>query len=103
MAAMVGGQGLGELTDWQFCLASPGVDTKADMLRAAMQVAGTAAAVMVGDRDSDRLAAVAVGIPFYWRRNDLCDLSDADGVWDGDPRQLITLLGRDGISLGGSE
>ena len=40
MAAMQDGQGLRELTDWQFCLDSPNVETKTDMLREAQRAAG---------------------------------------------------------------
>jgi len=98
MAAIAEGQGLAAHTDWQFCLDSDGVETKTDMLRSAMQQAGTRRAVMVGDRASDQRAARDVGIPFVWRVNDLCDLSDAEGAWEGDPSQLLTLLGVSRIS-----
>ncbi len=98
MAAIVEGQGLGTLTDWQFCLDSEGVRDKADMLRSAMSAAGTDRAVMVGDRRSDQRAAMASGIPFYWRVNDLCWIDDPDGIWRGDPDGLLTLLGLPRIS-----
>lgn len=87
------GLGLGFLTDWQYCLDSPGVTCKADMLARAMEAAGTTAAVMVGDRDSDQEAARLHRLPFVWRRNPFCHLPDADGVWDGDPASLFRLLG----------
>lgn len=93
MDAIADGQGLRAKTDWQFCLDSPGVGTKADMLRLAMEAAGTEKAVMVGDRHSDHRAALANGLPFIWRTNDLCEISDADGIWDGPPNDLLTLLG----------
>ncbi|MCB9888472.1 MAG: HAD family hydrolase [Planctomycetes bacterium] len=92
------GQGLAELTDWQFCLDSPGVLCKADMLREAMERAATRRAVMVGDRPSDQAAAAAVGIPFIWRRNALCRLRDVAGEWGGEPAELHLLLGLGRIS-----
>ena len=98
MAAIAEGQGLAALTDWQFCLDSQGVADKADMLREAMRVAGTRRAVMVGDRRSDQLAAIASGIPFFWRANDLCRIDDADGIWSGDVEGLLSLLGLPRIS-----
>jgi phosphoglycolate phosphatase-like HAD superfamily hydrolase len=98
MAAMAVGQGLAALTDWQFCLDSEGVTDKADMLREAMRAAATRRAVMVGDRLSDQSAAIASGIPFFWRVNDLCRIDDADGSWHGDVEGLLSLLGLPRIS-----
>jgi phosphoglycolate phosphatase-like HAD superfamily hydrolase len=46
------------------CQDSPGVGSKADMVADILAASGTRDAVMVGDRDSDRLAARANGIPF---------------------------------------
>ncbi len=92
MAAMQEGQGLAQLTDWQFCLASPGVDEKRDMLDLAMQTAGTRKAVMVGDRDSDQEAAVAMDIPFIWRQNNACTLQGMAATWSGRPQELLQLL-----------
>ncbi len=93
MAAIAQGQSLAQYTDWQFCLDSDGVDTKADMLRNAMRVAGTKRAVMIGDRGSDQEAALEVGIPFVWRVNTACEIHGADGHWSGEPNQLLALLG----------
>ncbi len=87
------GLGLGYLTDWQFCLDSAGIATKADMLKAAMRAAGTRAAVMVGDRESDQEAARAHGLPFVWRPSPFCRLEDVDASWDGDPAELWAILG----------
>ena len=105
MEAMRHGQLLAELTDWQFCLASEGVTTKADMLRLALWAAGiqTEHAVMVGDRENDLAAAQEVGLPFYWRVNDLCDPSPVAGRWHGEPDGLLSLLGLPGISSGVGE
>ena len=103
MGAIAHGQGLAQLTDWQFCLDSPGVATKADMLRHAMAAAGTSRAVMVGDGPSDHRAAMAAGVPFIWRANDWCRIDDADGIWAGDPDGLVTLLGLPRISKAGDE
>jgi phosphoglycolate phosphatase-like HAD superfamily hydrolase len=92
------GQGLAELTEHQLCLDSPGVGAKPDMLRLAVQAArrtrpALQRAVMVGDREPDLEAARDQGQPFVWRRNDRCDLAAAsDGIWDGDPDQLLDLL-----------
>ena len=93
MAAMMEGQGLRELTDWQFCLDSPNVETKTDMLREAQRASGGERVVMVGDREPDHEAAVAHGWPFVWRRNDRCRITAADWVWDGDPDDFLTRLG----------
>ena len=93
MAAMQDGQGLRELTDWQFCLDSENVETKTDMLREAQQAAGADRVVMVGDREPDHEAAVAHGWPFVWRRNGRCAIDEADWDWDGDPDRLLTRLG----------
>ena len=103
MAAIAGGQGLADLTDWQFCLASPGVESKTDMLFHALEAAGTQKAVMVGDRASDQEAAIAAGLPFVWRANDLCHLEGVDGVWSGDPDGLLALLSLRRISCPGDE
>lgn len=93
MRAMQEGQGLAALTDWQFCLDSEGVDTKTDMLRLAQQAAGASRVVMVGDREPDHEAAVALGWPFVWRNNDRCRIDAADLVWSGDPDELLQALG----------
>lgn len=93
MGAMKHGQGLAALSDWQFCLDSPGVQSKTDMLRIARETAGAHRVVMVGDREPDLEAARALGWPFVWRRNDRCDLADSDAVWGGEPNELLALLG----------
>jgi phosphoglycolate phosphatase-like HAD superfamily hydrolase len=93
MTAVQQGQGLAALSDWQFCLDSPGVAHKRDMLALAQRAAGARRTVMVGDREPDHEAAVALGWPFIWRRNERCDLGHADAVWDGDPDQLLGILG----------
>ena len=48
LAAMCDGLGLGALVDEAWCLDSPGVETKADMLRLALERFETRSAVMVG-------------------------------------------------------
>ena len=93
MNAMCEGQGLRELSDWQFCLDSPGVENKTDMLRLAREAAGAKRVVMVGDREPDHEAALAHGWPFVWRRNDRCTIDAADWVWDGDANEFLTMLG----------
>lgn len=97
MGAMQHGQGLAALTDWQFCLDSPGVETKTDMLRLARAAAGADRVVMVGDREPDHEAARALGWPFVWRRNGRCAIADADHVWHGDPDELLAALGLPGL------
>lgn len=92
------GQGVGQLTDWQFCLDSPGCPTKADMLRAATAIAGARRAVMVGDRENDLEAARLAGLPFVWRFNDRCAPSPVDAVWHGQPAELLGQLGLPRIS-----
>jgi phosphoglycolate phosphatase-like HAD superfamily hydrolase len=93
MGAMQRGQGLQELSDWQFCLDSDGVQTKTDMLRLAREAAGAERVVMVGDREPDHEAARALAWPFVWRQNGRCRIDDAELVWDGDPDQLLRGLG----------
>ncbi|MFY9341947.1 MAG: HAD family hydrolase [Planctomycetota bacterium] len=94
MGAMQQGQGLAALTDWQFCLDSPGVQTKTDMLRSAHATAGSPArVVMVGDREPDHEAARELGWPFVWRRNGRCAIEQAELVWNGDPDHLLAGLG----------
>jgi len=93
MAAMQDGQGLRQLSDWQFCLDSQNVETKTDMLREAQAAAGAERVVMVGDREPDHEAAVARGLPFVWRSNKRCEISAADYVWSGAPDALLTRLG----------
>ncbi len=93
MAAIQHGQGLAALTDWQFCLDSPGVGHKTDMLRCAQAAAGARRVVMVGDREPDHEAARALGWPFVWRRNDRCSIDDVELVWNGDPDHLLAGLG----------
>lgn len=93
MGAMQQGQGLAAISDWQFCLDSPGVQVKTDMLRLARETAGAMRVVMVGDREPDHEAARALGWPFVWRRNQRCAIADADAVWDGEPAQLLESLG----------
>ena len=97
MGAMQHGQGLAALTDWQFCLDSPGVQTKTDMLKEAQKAAGAGRVVMVGDREPDLEAARALAWPFVWRRNDRCRLDDVDLVWDGQPDHLLRGLGLSAI------
>ncbi len=87
------GQGLGALTDAQFCLDSAGGVDKAGMLRLAVEAFAAQRPVMVGDREPDLEAARQVGMPFVWRRNDRCDIGgESDAVWNGLPAQLCELL-----------
>ncbi|GAB4156217.1 MAG: hypothetical protein Fur0037_24540 [Planctomycetota bacterium] len=98
MGAMMDGQGLADLSDWQFCLDSPGVENKTDMLRQARARACAARPVMVGDREADRDPARILGWPFVWRRNARCAIRDAEIVWDGSAEELLGKLGVSGIS-----
>lgn len=56
--------GIGDLVDHAFCLETPGVRHKTDMIAVAMKIFGTRRALMVGDRSLDLQAAHANGIPF---------------------------------------
>ena len=47
-----------------YCADSPGIGSKADMVREILDATGAKRAVMVGDRDGDRQAARAHGVPF---------------------------------------
>ena len=58
-----GGLGLGALVDEAYCLDTPGIRTKADMLRRLCEVFDTRSAVMVGDRYTDAEAAWTNGLP----------------------------------------
>jgi len=91
-SAVCEGLGLAYLTDWQFCLDSEGVVDKTTMVAAALRAAGTRSAVVVGDREADREAALAHGLPFVWRRSPYCALA-ADAVWGGSPGELLSMLG----------
>ena len=97
MGAMQHGQGLAALSDWQFCLDSPGVQTKTDMLREAQKAAGARRVVMVGDREPDLEAARALEWPFVWRRNTRCQLRDVEFEWGGPPDELLGALGLSAI------
>ncbi|MBL8726567.1 MAG: HAD family hydrolase [Planctomycetes bacterium] len=92
MRAMQHGQGLAALTDWQFCLDSPGVRHKTDMLAHAQAAAGARRVVMVGDREPDRDAARDLGWPFVWRSNTRCRIDDADLSWGGAANDLLAAL-----------
>lgn len=98
MAAWSQGQGLGALTDWQYCLDSPGVADKTDMVRAAIAAAGAERPVMVGDREPDLEAARALAIPFVWRETQVTTLAGAHPRWRGAPEELLALLGLPAIS-----
>ena len=93
MGGMLRGQGLAELADHHFCLDSPNVSCKTDMLSEAKRVTGARRAVMVGDREPDHEAAMALGWPFVWRQNDRCRIDAADFQWGGDPDHLLAALG----------
>jgi adenosylhomocysteine nucleosidase len=101
--ALCQGQGLAALSDWQFCLDSNGGCAKTDMVRFALEAAGTRRAVMVGDRDTDQIAARAAGIPFVWRVNERFPLDGADGHWHGEPDDLLGVLGLPAICSAGGE
>lgn len=92
MQAMSDGQGLAALTDWQFCLDSPGVANKTDMLRLAKQAAQAERVVMVGDREPDHEAARALAWPFVWRRCERSAVADFEFAWNGEPNHLLTAL-----------
>lgn len=93
MAGMMNGQGLVEISDHQFCLDSPEVGSKTDMLVEARKATGADRVVMVGDREPDHEAALALEWPFVWRENQRCRIDDADLVWRGDPDELLVGLG----------
>ena len=63
------------------------------MLRLAREAAGASRVVMVGDREPDHEAAVALGWPFIWRRNQRCSIDLADWAWDGEANSLLGELG----------
>ncbi len=60
---MLGELGFGTLVDEARCLDSPRVANKADMIADLLRAFGTRRAVFVGDRQSDRDAAWANGLP----------------------------------------
>ena len=63
LEAMLTGAGLGRWVHESRCLESPGIRNKADMVGELLIEFRTRKAVMVGDRDGDRLAAWANGLP----------------------------------------
>ena len=93
MNGMMQGHGLAAISDHQFCLDSPDVDHKTDMLLRAQQETGATRPIMVGDREPDHEAARVHGWPFVWRHNDRCRIDDVDLVWHGDPARLLADLG----------
>ncbi|MCA8948303.1 MAG: HAD family hydrolase [Planctomycetes bacterium] len=100
MGGMLAGQGLAALSDLQFCLDSPNVGSKTDMLAEAKRLSGAERAVMVGDREPDHEAAVALGWPFVWRENGRCRIDAADFTWRGEPSELLAALGLPSLSPG---
>lgn len=64
-----GGPGLGRWIDEARCLDSPGIANKADMVADLLATFDTRSAVMVGDRDGDRAAAHANGLPHVHLRH----------------------------------
>lgn len=97
-AALCDGQGLGDLSDWQFCLDSRGGCNKTQMVEFALEESGSRQAVMVGDRETDMAAARAHALPFVWRASQRFSLEGADAHWHGDPAELLGLLSLPGIS-----
>ena len=63
LAHMLGELGLSDHVENAYCLDSPGVRNKSDMVRLFLERTGTRSAVMVGDRSGDRDAAWSNGIP----------------------------------------
>ncbi len=64
IAAVAERAGYGGLLDGIYHFGRNGLLRKADMIRTAARELGAATAVMVGDRASDRDAAVEAGVPF---------------------------------------
>lgn len=108
---------LGEFVREARCLQSPGIGTKADMIADLLATFGTRAAVMVGDRATDALAAHANGLPHIHLA---CGLAPANEHVDAEARigalselvaclerrerwiarSLAPWLGREGATLG---
>lgn len=61
--------GLGEFIEEGRCLESPGIRDKAGMIEDLLLTFGTRSAVFVGDRDGDRAAAHANGLPHLHLEN----------------------------------
>lgn len=96
--AMLTDLGLGELVDDARCLDTPGVETKADMLRGLLELFGTRSAVMVGDRRGDAEAAHANGLPHVHLRDGFATAGEqvvCEAELDGLP-QLLARLERRG-------
>ncbi|MCC7012697.1 MAG: HAD family hydrolase [Planctomycetes bacterium] len=96
LETMLGGLGLERWIDAARCLESRGVASKADMIAQLLEVFGTRAAVMVGDRASDAAAAHANAIPHVHLANGFAPRDEhvrAEAVL-GDLHALTPLLQR---------
>lgn len=80
------------------CLASPGVQDKADMIEDLLHTFGTRSAVMVGDRAGDRDAAWANGLPHVHIPRGYCGGADdgveAEAVLAGMEQLVTACMGR---------
>ncbi|NNE44732.1 MAG: HAD family hydrolase [Gemmatimonadetes bacterium] len=56
--------GLNDIVTWAYCAESPGIRSKADMLKEIVAAARPERPVMIGDRNGDREAARANRVPF---------------------------------------
>lgn len=75
--AALGRVGLGEFIEEGRCLESPGIRDKAGMIEDLLLTFGTRSAVFVGDRDGDRAAAHANGLPHLHLENGFAPRGEA--------------------------
>ena len=96
--AMVAGLDLDELVDEAYCLDTPGISSKAEMLARLLEVFETRSAVMVGDRYTDAEAARKSGLPHVHLARGFRQAGehiDADAVLEGLGGLLDRLRGRE--------
>jgi phosphoglycolate phosphatase len=96
--AMVAGLALDELVDEAYCLDTPGIASKAEMLARLLEVFGTRSAVMVGDRYTDAEAARKSGLPHVHLARGFAQAGEhieADAVLGGLGGLLERLRGRE--------
>lgn len=96
--AMVAGLALDGLVDEAYCLDTPGIANKAEMLARLLEVFGTRSAVMVGDRYTDAEAARKTGLPHVHLARGFAQKGEhieADAVLGGLGDLLDRLRGRE--------
>ncbi|HED65267.1 MAG TPA: HAD family hydrolase [Planctomycetes bacterium] len=113
LTQMRGELGLDEFVEEAWCLDSPGISNKADMIERILERLGTRSAIFVGDRAGDRDSAWANGIPhvhcsfgFAGRGEEveaeatIGDMGELLGVLGRRTRWIRSILEGIGVALG---